>query len=245
VLACCYGRKRTCQRRFLRPQELRGINLRSLGSSWSIYRPIRVLLKQNLGKKLLYERVNLANYQTRGKSLQTSWRRVVKSRVRTLEKPAAINSMASVPIPPLEEFFLLFRDDNDCLEFLWRSRLSADGKSARCPECGDAREFWADLSKMAHLRWQCVACGCFLSPIAGTIFQKSRTPIHVYFDAIGVLGEPGRPVQVEELAYELGIPFTTAAEVMQALEGRLDTRDSSSPRFAFEISVSDELARSY
>jgi hypothetical protein len=89
-----------------------------------------------------------------------------------------------------------------------------------------------------------VWCGCFLSPIAGTIFQKSRTPIHVYFDAMGVLGEPGQPIQVEELAYELGVTFTTAAEVLQALDGRLDCRDSSSPRFAFDVVAADELTAS-
>ena len=146
--------------------------------------------------------------------------------MRTAKRPAATGPGVSVPLPPLEEFFARFRDDNDCLEFLWRSRLSTDGKSPLCPECGEAREFRTEVDKSAHLQWQCVWCGCFLSPIAGTIFQKSRTPIHVYFDAMGVLGEPGRSIQAEELTYELGVTFTTAAEVIQALDGRLDTRDS-------------------
>jgi transposase len=148
----------------------------------------------------------------------------------------------SVPLPPLEEFFSLFRDDNDCLEFLWRTRVSADGRSALCPECGEAREFRSDGDETTYRQWRCVSCGCFLSPIAGTIFQKSRTPIHVFFDAIGVLSEPGRPVQAKELAYELGVSFTTAAEVIRALDGRLDTRDGSAPRFTFEIVATNELA---
>src|SRR5277367_1783972 len=114
----------------------------------------------------------------------------------TAEPLALASDEIGVPSPPLEDFFRLFKDDNDCLEFLWRSRFSTDGQSARCPECGQTRQFQADIDLTAHLRWQCVSCGYYLSPIAGTIFQGSRTPLHVYFDAIGALGEPGRAAPI-------------------------------------------------
>jgi hypothetical protein len=156
-----------------------------------------------------------------------------------------VRTSQSVTLPPLASFFTLFRDDNDCLDYLWRSRFSPDGSSALCPECGEIREFRAEVDTTRLLRWGCASCGCFLSPVAGTIFQKSRIPIHVYFDAIGVLREPGRPIHVEELAYEVGITFATAAEVIRVLDGRLDTSDSSAPRFAFELLAGEELLSSH
>jgi rubredoxin len=167
---------------------------------------------------------------------------VVRPDMRTEEVATAATPHAGVALPPLEEFFTLFRDDNDCLEFLWRSRCSTDGQSALCPECAETREFRTDLDETARLRWRCEWCGYFLSPVAGTIFQGSQTPLHVFFDAIGVLGDSGRSAPIEELAYELGITFGTAAEVTRLLAGRLEARASSSPRFAFDISDAKELA---
>jgi hypothetical protein len=168
--------------------------------------------------------------------------RVVRPDMRTEELSTVDAPDASVPLPPLEEFFTLFRDDNDCLEFLWRSRCSTDGQSAICPECAETRVFRTDLDETARLRWHCEWCGYFLSPVAGTIFQGSQTPLHVFFDAIGVLGESGRSAPTEELAYELGITFGTAAEVTRLLTGRLVAGTSQSPRFAFDISDAKDLA---
>jgi hypothetical protein len=162
--------------------------------------------------------------------------------MRTEEVSGLATSDDGLLLPPLEEFFTLFRDDNDCLEFLWRGRFSTDGRSALCSECGEVREFRADVGTTAHLRWRCLSCGYFLSPVAGTIFQKSATPLHIYFDAIGVLGETDRSVPIEELAYELCITFETAAEVTRALAGRFEARESSPRRFAFDIVDAKEFA---
>jgi hypothetical protein len=198
-------------------------------------------LKQIFDKKPLEERGNPVNCRRRKKILQISRRTVVRTRVRTFERPAGARLDVSVPLPPLESFFSLFRDDNDCLEFLWRSRHSSDGTSALCPECGDLREFRVGVDKTAHLQWQCAWCGCFLSPIAGTIFQKSQIPLHLYFDAMGTLAEPGRPMQVDELAYELGVSFETATKLVRDLDGRLDARDAASPRFVFDLMAAEDL----
>lgn len=39
----------------------------------------------------------------------------------------------------LTEFQRDFPDDAACLEYLWRSRYSPDGKHAECPKCARAR----------------------------------------------------------------------------------------------------------
>jgi hypothetical protein len=210
-----------------------------------LYRSIVPVLKEFLGEKPLENRVNLNGSPLDKKSLETGSRCVVTDDVRTSERPAAVNSGASVPLPPLETFFSRFRDDNDCLEYLWRARCSIDGTTAMCPECGDTREFRAGVDTTAHLQWQCVWCGCFLSPLAGTLFQKTRIPLHVYFDAMGVLAEPGRPLRAEELAYELGVGFATALELIEALDGRLDATDVASPRFMFDLASTEDLLSNY
>ncbi|HEY5273264.1 MAG TPA: hypothetical protein VIJ34_08530 [Acidimicrobiales bacterium] len=113
--------------------------------------------------------------------------------------------------------------------------------SEHCTERGQTREFQADVDTTAHLRWRCGSCGYFLSPIAGTILQGSQTLLHLYFDAIGTLGEPGRTGPIEELASELSITFGAAAEVTRLLAGHFDSRDSSSPRFEFDLVTAIEL----
>jgi transposase-like protein len=73
----------------------------------------------------------------------------------------------------LGEFQAWFRTGADCLDYLEWLRWP-DGFV--CPDCG--REGgW----RMADGRLKCASCGVRMSPTAGTIFDKTRTPLTVWF----------------------------------------------------------------
>ena len=72
------------------------------------------------------------------------------------------------------EFQAWFATDADCLDYLdW---LRWPGGFA-CPKCGHGG--WA----VADGRYKCAACGKRTSVTAGTLFDRRRTPLTVWFTA--------------------------------------------------------------
>src|SRR4051795_5609605 len=81
----------------------------------------------------------------------------------------------------LMEFMREFPDDAACLEHLWRTRFAPDGEHAHCPKCDVERPFKRYEMESRHTAWTCTACGQHLHPLAGTIFHKSSTSLHLWF----------------------------------------------------------------
>src|SRR5688500_8721748 len=72
------------------------------------------------------------------------------------------------------EFIAWFSTDADCLDYLawlrWPSGFV-------CPDCGQGG--W----RLADGRFECSGCGRRTSVTAGTIFDRTRTPLTVWFTA--------------------------------------------------------------
>lgn len=73
------------------------------------------------------------------------------------------------------EFQAWFRTDVDCLDYLEWLRWPA---GFVCPACGED-EGW----RLADARFKCAGCGGRTSVTAGTIFDRTRTPLTVWFSA--------------------------------------------------------------
>jgi transposase-like protein len=73
------------------------------------------------------------------------------------------------------EFQSWFATDADCLDYLDWLRWP---RGFVCPECGQAGG-WA----VADGRYKCAACGNRTSVTAGTLFDRRRTPLTVWFTA--------------------------------------------------------------
>jgi transposase-like protein len=73
------------------------------------------------------------------------------------------------------EFQAWFRTDADCLDYLewlrWPGGFS-------CPRCGHAGGW-----RLGDGRFECASCGSRTSVTAGTIFDRTRTPLTVWFTA--------------------------------------------------------------
>ena len=69
-----------------------------------------------------------------------------------------------------------FTDDDACRAYLERLRWP-DG--FECPACGSSRGW-----RIASGAWMCTACGRKTSVTAGTIFDKTRTPLATWFAAV-------------------------------------------------------------
>ena len=73
------------------------------------------------------------------------------------------------------EFQTWFQSDSDCLDYLEWLRWPA---GFVCPDCGHAGGW-----RLGDGRFMCSACGNRTSVTAGTIFDRTRTPLTVWFAA--------------------------------------------------------------
>lgn len=135
------------------------------------------------------------------------------------------------------EFMREFPDDAACLEWLWRTRYSADGEHAHCPRCGIVRTFRRYATGQRRQSWTCTACGLHLHPTAGTIFHKSATSLQLWFYGIYLMTSTRSGISAKQLERELGVTYKTAwrmfhlirallADDVTALIGRIEVDET-------------------
>jgi transposase len=120
------------------------------------------------------------------------------------------------------EFMRDFPDDVTCLDFLWRERCAPDGHHAHCSKCDRERKFHKVKERPA---WDCDTCGHHLHPLAGTIFEKSSTSLHLWFYAIFLMTSTRCGVSAKQLERELGVTYKTAWRIFNKIRNELMTDD--------------------
>ena len=112
------------------------------------------------------------------------------------------------------EFLAWFRTDEDCLDYLeW---LRWPGGFA-CPHCGHAGGW-----RLADGRVECGDCSRRTSVTAGTIFDKTRTPLTVWFHACWLFATAKDGISAQHLqrALEIG-SYHTAWAMLHRLRSAL------------------------
>ena len=104
----------------------------------------------------------------------------------------------------IREFFKTFPDDDSCLEHVFQCRF---GQSYDCPKCEKATKWHKLQSERAY---SCQYCGHHLHPTVGTLFEKSRTPLQLWFYAIYLFTTTSHGVSAKELERQLGVTYKTA-----------------------------------
>jgi transposase len=127
----------------------------------------------------------------------------------------------------LMEFMREFPDDNACLEWLWRTRYSADGETAHCPKCDQARTFKRYKTAQRRQSWTCTGCGHHVHPTAGTIFHKSSTSLHLWFYAMYLITSTRCGISAKHLERELGVHYKTAWRMFNKIRNELMNEDAA------------------
>lgn len=123
--------------------------------------------------------------------------------------------LASVRYPrSTGEFLAWFSTDADCLDYLEWLRWP---EGFACPDCGQAGGW-----RLADGRFMCVACGSRSSPTAGTIFDRTRTPLTVWFTACWLFATQKDGVSALSLKRSLDIgSYQTAWAMLHRLRSVL------------------------
>jgi transposase-like protein len=116
----------------------------------------------------------------------------------------------------IADFDRQFTDDNACLEWL-KNSLYPDG--IFCKECGMITSH-SKVSKAPA--YACNRCGWHFYPMAGTIFERSRTSLKSWFYAMFLMSHTRSGVSAKQLQRELGVTYKTAWRMFKQIRKLLD-----------------------
>jgi transposase-like protein len=105
----------------------------------------------------------------------------------------------------IEQFRNEFPSDDVCLNFLKEQRWP--GGITHCDKCGTERKHHRVKGRTAYA---CDRCGNHIYPLAGTIFEKSTTPLHIWFEAMYRMAQTRCGISAKQIQREMGVTYKTA-----------------------------------
>jgi len=106
-----------------------------------------------------------------------------------------------------------FPDDTSCLQYVLQAR-----KINCCTRCY-SKKIYASASRPC---FACARCGLHVYPLAGTVFEKSTTPLILWFYAIFLIVETRGDTSAKSLERTLGVTYKTAwrmrSRILEAMQ---------------------------
>lgn len=129
----------------------------------------------------------------------------------------------SIPKPlrfTLQQFSEKFPDDEACLEYLKEKRYPSG--VTYCEKCGQERKHHRVSGRPAYA---CDYCGKMISPMAGTIFEKSTTSLRTWFYAMYLMGSTRCGISAKQIQRETGVTYKTAWRMFKQIRSLLSDGD--------------------
>ena len=120
----------------------------------------------------------------------------------------------------LKNFFEKFPTDESCLEYLKEKRYP--GGVTYCDKCQQERKHHRVTGRPAYA---CDYCGKMISPMAGTIFEKSSTPLRTWFYAMYLMGSTRCGISAKQIQRETGVTYKTALRMFKQIRSLLSEGD--------------------
>lgn len=119
----------------------------------------------------------------------------------------------------LDEFHDKFGTDEACREYMYAKRWPY---GFVCPKCGVIDKPYNIVSRNLY---QCKHCNHQTSVTAGTIMDKSQTPLHKWFLAIYLMSADKRGCSALRLKRELRVAYDTAWTMTHKIRNAMKERD--------------------
>ncbi len=113
------------------------------------------------------------------------------------------------------DFNIDFPDDDACLEWL-KNYLYPSG--IFCKQCGMTTTHHKVGKRLCYA---CSRCGSHVYPMVGTIFEKSVTPLKLWFYAIFLISSTRCGISAKQLQRELGVTYKTAWRMFHSIRSLL------------------------
>ena len=119
----------------------------------------------------------------------------------------------------LDQFKAEFPSDDVCLDTVMHQRYP--GGVTYCSNCGQERKLYRVSGRTAYA---CEA-GHQFYPLAGTIFEKSSTPLHIWFYAMYQMGSTRCGISAKQIQRETGVTYKTAWRMFKQIRSLLSEGD--------------------
>src|SRR6266849_5114712 len=94
--------------------------------------------------------------------------------------------------------------DEQCLDAIKKLRFPDD---IPCPKCKQTTKFYHVQKRTAYA---CKFCGYHVYPLAGTVLEKTTTPLRYWFYAMFLMTQTRAGISAKQLERELGVTYKTA-----------------------------------
>lgn len=131
----------------------------------------------------------------------------------------------------IRDFNREFPDDDSCLEWLVQNRWP-DG--IYCDKCEQVRKHHKVTGRPVYA---CDYCGSHVSPMAGTIMEKSSTPLRFWFHAMFLMASTRCGISAKQLEREIGVTYKTAWRMFTLIRSTL-TEDFNMEGSSVEVDES-------
>lgn len=119
----------------------------------------------------------------------------------------------------LPQFLKRYSDEESCLQAIFDVRWP---RGYICPECGHNDGY---RLKSRPSMVQCCLCGAQRSITAGTIFEKTKTPLPIWFLIIYQVAQDKGGASVTRLSKQLGMHYDTVWHILHKIREAMKTRD--------------------
>jgi transposase len=120
----------------------------------------------------------------------------------------------------VKDFNNEFPDDASCLAYIAEQRYP--GGVTYCQKCGKDRKHHRVGNRTAYA---CDHCGRHIYPLAGTIFEKSTTPLKTWFYAMYLMGSTRCGISAKQIQRETGVTYKTAWRMFNRIRSLLAEGD--------------------
>ena len=105
----------------------------------------------------------------------------------------------------VRDFHNEFPNDAVCLAYIKSQRWP--GETILCSKCARESKHYRVGNRTAYA---CEFCGNHIYPLAGTIFEKSTTPLKTWFYAMYLMGSTRCGISAKQIQRETGVTYKTA-----------------------------------
>ncbi len=131
------------------------------------------------------------------------------------------------------EFFKQFPDNDTCLDHLMKTRY---GESLDCPKCGKHGKFHRRKKRPIY---ECQWCRHHISPMTGTPFERSRTPLVKWFYAMYLFTTSRHGVPAKELQRQLSVTYKCAWRMGHEIRKYMTDVDGDNGSFSGHVEADE------
>src|SRR5579875_367303 len=113
-----------------------------------------------------------------------------------------------------------FPDDDACLDYIMEERHP--GKVLTCEHCKVDRKHYRIAGRKVY---SCDHCGNHISPLAGTIFEKSSTSLKMWFYSMYLMASTRRGISAKQVQRETGVTYKTAWRMFKQIRTLMGDED--------------------